>query len=229
MKGDEINRLCKTMIAFNQTYIPMTDTIDVINDDHTMICSVERVVFGTPLFDVVNDRCIDVKSVKLNSKDDYKISVNKDIVSFTTDTSIYSYQTVQNDFKPIKDYGFNPTLIIDDVLAKDLLKAVKDGKKNNDWVRVMYDNKTQKLYISNEYDDNTFITNVRASFGDNSIPTLENDFSSVFATEYLIKVLSCVPTKTKLTIVLDNDYPIKIAWNTDEFRYCVLIAPRVEN
>lgn len=231
MKGAEINALCKLMAAFDQTYIPMTNELKVINKEHTMICAVERLNHGAPLFDVIDDRYIEAKAVKLSAKEDYEISTTENALYFKNDTSAYRFKVgvVPSGFEIVKEYSINPALIVTGVSAKELLAAVKEAKKFRDWVKLTAHD--GKLTISTEYYNGEIEYRKEIGFAYNEVDfeRMNEAYTSMFAVNYLIKVLSCAPAKTKLVIAIDNDYPIKIAWNTSEYRYGVIIAPRVES
>ena len=226
MIGKEINNLAKTLRAFDSIDIPMVSDISILNNDHVMALFVERVDYN-PILGIECDVGIPVKDFKLIDKDDYTITFDDNKLSFVSDTTNLVVPTVKSTYAPINLVNMEHDCILN-VPIKELSAAIKEI------AQIVKMNKYLGNYAYIDYLDG----NLTISTSDRSTYHKKLDCScymertrtihAVYDIAYLKKVISCIPAKTNVTMAFSCDCPIRITWNTNEYRYGVVIAPVIE-
>ena len=226
MIGKEINNLAKTLRAFDSTVIPMASDISILNNNHVMALFVERVDYKP----ILNIECenvgIPVKDFKLIDKDDYTITFDDNKLSFVSDTTNLVIPTAKSTYSPFELIQMEYDCIIN-VPIKELSVAVKEI------AQIVKMNKCLRNYAYIDYFDG----NLTISTSDRT--TYHKKLDCLYYTErtrtvhavydiaYLKKIISCIPAKTNVTMAFNCDCPIRIAWNTNEYRYGTVIAPLI--
>lgn len=234
MIGKEINNLAKTLRAFDSTDIPMVSDISIINNDHVMALFVERADY-TPILGIecenLGIECenvgIPVKDFKLIDKDDYTITFDDNKLSFVSDTTNLVVPTVEFTYAPVKLIQMEHDCILN-VPIKELSAAIKEI------AQIVKMNKYLGNYAYIDYFDGnlTISTSDRSTYRKildclcYSEPT--RTIHAVYDINYLKKIISCIPAKTNVVMAFSSDCPIRIAWDTKEYRYGTVIAPVIQ-
>ena len=227
MIGKEINNLAKILRAFDSTVIPMVKDISILTNDRVMALFVERVDYN-PILNVECENVgIPVKDFKLIDKDDYTITFSDNKLSFVSDTTNLVVPTVKSTYAPIELIQMEHDCILN-VPIKELSAAIKEI------AQIVKMNKYLGNYAYIDYFDGnlTISTSDRITYRKildclcYSEPT--RTIHAVYNISYLKKIISCIPAKTNVSMAFSCDCPIRITWNTNEYRYGTLIAPVIE-
>ena len=227
MIGKEINNLAKILRAFDSTDIPMASDISILNIDHVMALFVERVDYKP----ILNIECenvgIPVKDFKLIDKDDYTITFDDNKLSFVSDTTNLVVPTVESTYSPVEFIHMEHDCILN-VPIKELSEAIKEI------AQIVKMNKYLRNYAYIDYFDGnlTISTSDRITYHKKldcmCYSERTRTIHAVYDIAYLKKIISCIPAKTNVTMAFSCDCPIRIAWNTKEYRYGTLIAPVIQ-
>ena len=227
MIGKEINNLAKILRAFDSTDIPMASDISILNNDHVMALFVERVDYKP----ILNIECenvgIPVKDFKLIDKDDYTITFDDNKLSFVSDTTNLVVPTVESTYSPVEFIQMEHDCTLN-VPIKELSAAIKEI------AQIVKMNKYLRNYAYIDYFDGnlTISTSDRITYHKKldcfCYSERTRNIHAVYNIAYLKKIISCIPAITNVTMAFSCDCPMRIAWNTKEYRYGTLIAPVIQ-
>lgn len=224
MLGKNINTLCKTLKAFEQKEVPCSKILRVITPDHVMMCTIK--CFNGPIFGFEDDRVHlnpnDVLKLKIGNAERLTMSRDGDNLMMSNGETEYRFLIAEDTCERPKELKLNPWNKTNAVDVKTLLNAVKQAKGLRDYVTLRTKDQTLTIEVSK---GNTSMVKKIKHEG----MAMDDELVSMFPTDYLVKVLSCVPLKSKLALLNDNDHPLILEWNDEEYEYQVILAPRVES
>lgn len=224
MKGKQINTLCKTIGTFCDK-VPMKGKLTTVDPAHILMMQIES-LDKTPIFGIVNDDVVldvdEVLKIKIGDKEELSPSMENFRYTLYNDVTKYSFIVDENVHRDPKVPNLTELKRFDNINTKKFLEISNQASIISDYI--ILDVADKKLGTFTEDKKNsTQITKILC-------PSIDWDYDIrvCFPLDYLKRILKVVSTPT-FTLDLDTDYPCRITWADEWYKYRVLLAPRIEN